>query len=227
MSAVELAVKKAGKLSDRQARELLGWLGKRQSKGTSLKRVARTTRPQSQGRHSMRELMAWPDSVRGTTDWQPPRMPDDLVKPVRLWPSCWTRTPSAKQGNSGPIRDFSTGGRTRRGAPFRHHHHPGRSMERLSQPQPEHPDYESIKRFVTDLPRKYRVLNFDARAATIWGGMTAPVNGLLLLCNSFIAAIVRSQGSRVIAHASRHFCGWTAKQLILGNNLRRPMKDLM
>ena len=30
------------------------------------------------------KLKAWQDSVRGTTDWEPPRMPDDLVKPVRL-----------------------------------------------------------------------------------------------------------------------------------------------
>jgi predicted nucleic acid-binding protein len=38
---------------------------------------------------------------------------------------------------------------------------------------PNHPDYNSIKRFATDLPRKYRVLNFDTRAAAIWGEMTA------------------------------------------------------
>ena len=39
--------------------------------------------------------------------------------------------------------------------------------------EPNHPDYDSIKRFATDLPRKYRVLNFDARAAALWGEMTA------------------------------------------------------
>jgi hypothetical protein len=32
----------------------------------------------------MQKLKAWQDSIRFTTDWQPPRMPDDLVKSVRL-----------------------------------------------------------------------------------------------------------------------------------------------
>ena len=35
--------------------------------------------------------------------------------------------------------------------------------------RPDHPDYDSIKKFATDLPRNYRVLNFDTRAAAIWG----------------------------------------------------------
>jgi len=35
---------------------------------------------------------------------------------------------------------------------------------------PHHPDYASIKRFTAELPRKYRVLNFDSRAAEVWGG---------------------------------------------------------
>lgn len=34
---------------------------------------------------------------------------------------------------------------------------------------PDHPDYDSIKSFASDLPRNYRVLNFDSRAAAIWG----------------------------------------------------------
>lgn len=33
VSTVELAIRKVKKLSDRQARELLGWLAERQSKG--------------------------------------------------------------------------------------------------------------------------------------------------------------------------------------------------
>ena len=33
--------------------------------------------------------------------------------------------------------------------------------------QPERPDYERIKRFASDLARRYRILNFDARAAAI------------------------------------------------------------
>jgi hypothetical protein len=83
VSTVELAVKKVKKLSARQTRELLGWLTARQPNGTSLKQTARTSRRESTARRSMQKLKAWQDSIRFTTDWQPPRMPDDLVKPVR------------------------------------------------------------------------------------------------------------------------------------------------
>lgn len=84
MSTVELALRKVKKLSDHQARELLGWLSKRKSNETSLKQPSRTSRHKPKDRPSMQKLKAWQDSVRFTTDWQPPRMPDDLVKPVRL-----------------------------------------------------------------------------------------------------------------------------------------------
>jgi hypothetical protein len=84
VSAVELVVRKVRKLSDRQARELLGWLDKQRSCGSARQRSTPSSRPKSKARRSMRELMAWYDSVRGTTDWQPPRMPDDLVKTLRL-----------------------------------------------------------------------------------------------------------------------------------------------
>ena len=84
MSTVELAVRKVKKLSVPEARELLGWLTARQSNGISLKTASRTARRKTTVRRSMQKLKAWQDSVRGTTDWQPPRMPDDLVKPVRL-----------------------------------------------------------------------------------------------------------------------------------------------
>jgi hypothetical protein len=70
MSTVELAVKKVKKLSVPQARELLGWLEGRQANGTAAKSTAR---------QRMKKLKSWEDSVRGTTDWEPPRMPDDLV----------------------------------------------------------------------------------------------------------------------------------------------------
>jgi hypothetical protein len=74
MSTVELAVRKVRKLSARQARELLGWLGTRQTlqrarKSPAARRAVATRR--------MKKLMAWHDSVRLTTDWEPPRMPDD------------------------------------------------------------------------------------------------------------------------------------------------------
>jgi hypothetical protein len=84
MSAVELAVKKVRKLSARQARELLGWLTAHQPNGTSLKKPARRPRRKASVRRSMQKLKAWQDSIRFTTDWEPPRMPDDLVKPFRL-----------------------------------------------------------------------------------------------------------------------------------------------
>jgi hypothetical protein len=84
MSTVELAVRKVKKLSVGQARELLGWLTARQPSGAALKPPTRASRRKTTARRSMQKLKAWQDSVRGTTDWQPPRMPDDLVKPVRL-----------------------------------------------------------------------------------------------------------------------------------------------
>ncbi len=70
---------------------------------------------------------------------------------------------------------------------------------------PSHADYESIKSFATDLPRKYRVLNFDSRAAAIWGELTALADGPLPLRDSFIAAIVRSRGQRVVTRDTAPF----------------------
>ena len=84
MSAVEIAVKKVKKLSARQARELLDWLAERQPNGTSRQQPSKTSRRKPTVRRSMQKLKAWQDSIRFTTDWQPPRMPDDLVKPFRL-----------------------------------------------------------------------------------------------------------------------------------------------
>jgi len=70
---------------------------------------------------------------------------------------------------------------------------------------PTHQDYERIKRIATDLPRKYRVLNFDSRAAAIWGEMTAHAGGPLPLRDSFIAAIVRSRGQRIVTRDTAPF----------------------
>lgn len=64
--------------------------------------------------------------------------------------------------------------------------------------QPGHPDYSRIKAFADDLPRRYRILNFDARAAAMWGRMTAEVAQPLPLRDSFIAAIARSRGFAVV-----------------------------
>ena len=71
--------------------------------------------------------------------------------------------------------------------------------------QPEHPDYVRIRIFASDLPRKYRVLNFDARAAAIWGEITALAPGPLPLRDSFIAAIVRSRGYRIVTRDAAPF----------------------
>jgi len=84
MSTVELAVRKVRKLSNRQARELLGWLEERQPNGTAHRHPSRTARGKRKIHPSMKNLLAWYDSIRGTTDWEPPRMPDDVAKPVRL-----------------------------------------------------------------------------------------------------------------------------------------------
>ena len=61
-----------------------------------------------------------------------------------------------------------------------------------------HPDYSRIKAFANDLPRRYRVLNFDARAAAMWGRMTADCAQPLPVRDSFIAAIARSRGFMVV-----------------------------
>jgi hypothetical protein len=84
MSAVELTLKKVKKLPASQARELLGWLDKQPANGTTAKRHRRPWWRQGTARQRMKKLKAWQDSVRLTTDWEPPRMPDDLVKPYRL-----------------------------------------------------------------------------------------------------------------------------------------------
>jgi hypothetical protein len=83
MSAVELAVKKVKKLSAPQARELLDWLDKHQGNGKSSVRPRRTS-GQSALTRRKQKFKEWHDSIRGTTDWELPRMPDDLVKPFRL-----------------------------------------------------------------------------------------------------------------------------------------------
>ncbi len=79
MSTVELAVKKVKKLSARQARELLGWLDKQHTNGKAAKRRSKPWWRKGTARQRMKKLKAWEDSVRLTTDWEIPRMPDELV----------------------------------------------------------------------------------------------------------------------------------------------------
>lgn len=84
MSAVELAVSKVSKLSAQEARELLAWLAARPAQNPATNPVSRPARRKTTARQRMKKLQAWHDSVRGTTDWEPPRMPDDLVKVAPL-----------------------------------------------------------------------------------------------------------------------------------------------
>jgi hypothetical protein len=80
VSAVELAIKEVKKLSPSQAQELLNWLGARPLNGIAARPAKRTSRRKRASRPSMKKIKAWYDSIRFTTDWEPPRMPDDLVK---------------------------------------------------------------------------------------------------------------------------------------------------
>ncbi len=59
-------------------------LVKHESATRRVRRSSPATPRKRQARRSMRSLMAWYDSIRGTTDWEPPRMPDDLVRRVSL-----------------------------------------------------------------------------------------------------------------------------------------------
>jgi toxin FitB len=71
--------------------------------------------------------------------------------------------------------------------------------------RPNHPDHGRIKAFVTDLPRQYRVLNFDARAAAIWSRIAAQATGPLPLRDSLIVAIALSRGFRVVTRDTGPF----------------------
>ena len=81
MSAVELAIRKVKGLSPKQAKQLLVWLSAHQTYGQPPRKP---TRRKTHRTKSMRRVMAWYDSFRGTTDWEPPRMPDELVRRVSL-----------------------------------------------------------------------------------------------------------------------------------------------
>lgn len=83
MSTVELAVKKVQGLSETEASALLDWLAQQKPRARVPSATPRPRR-QSKRQQTTNELMAWYDSIRGTTDWEPPRMPDDLVQRVKL-----------------------------------------------------------------------------------------------------------------------------------------------
>jgi hypothetical protein len=84
MSAVELVVQKVKKLSAREARELLDWLRAREARAASARQPSRIAGRKNRTHRSMQRLKAWQDSIRFSTDWQPPRMPDDVVRRALL-----------------------------------------------------------------------------------------------------------------------------------------------
>jgi len=77
MSAVELAIRKVKKLSAKDARELLQWLNARTPK--------RSSASNRKKQWSKKEIAAWHDSIRLTSDWEFPKMPNDLVRKVDLF----------------------------------------------------------------------------------------------------------------------------------------------
>jgi len=76
-----MAIREVKRLSPKQAKKLLAWI--EQLQGTPAIR-ARAPRRKRASARTTQQLMAWYDSVRGTTDWEIPRMPDDLVRRVSL-----------------------------------------------------------------------------------------------------------------------------------------------
>jgi hypothetical protein len=82
VSTVEAAVRKVRSLSESQAKALLDLLAARPA--LLSKAPIRRSGKKGKGRPTMRQIMDWYASIRGTTDWEPPRMPDDLVRRVSL-----------------------------------------------------------------------------------------------------------------------------------------------
>jgi toxin FitB len=70
---------------------------------------------------------------------------------------------------------------------------------------PNHRDYDRIKRFASELPEIYRILNFDSKASEIWGELIAKATAPFPLRDSFIAAIALSRGYRVVTRDSEVF----------------------
>jgi predicted nucleic acid-binding protein len=70
---------------------------------------------------------------------------------------------------------------------------------------PSHREYDRVKQFASGLDKLYRVLNFDRRAAAVWGEIVSKANGLLPLRDSFIAAIVCSRGHRIVTRDEAPF----------------------
>ena len=89
--------------------------------------------------------------------------------------------------------------------------------------EPNHLDYKRIKAIAMELPRTYRVLNFDLRAAVVWGELTANASGPLPLRDSFIGAIARSRGYRSLRATWRLSSAWAAKCSTRGSERARRL----
>ena len=79
MSSIEIAVRKVKDLSESQARDLLDWLAARPERSRVRRRLPQGVRHKRKTCPSMRKLRTWYDSIRGTKDWDPPRMPPEVV----------------------------------------------------------------------------------------------------------------------------------------------------
>jgi len=66
------------------------------------------------------------------------------------------------------------------------------------------------KDFATDLPRKISRAEFDARAAAIWGELTAQATALPCAILSSQRLFV-SRGHRIVTRALRHSSAWAAR----------------
>jgi hypothetical protein len=84
VSAVESAIEKVRALSTREARELLTWLEAKSANDANRRKSGGRGGAKRIRRHSTKQLLKWYDSVRLTTDWEPPKMPNDSVKPISL-----------------------------------------------------------------------------------------------------------------------------------------------
>jgi hypothetical protein len=81
VSAVETAIKKVKGLSESQAKELLGWLAAHKLRSPLKKRPTQPRRKRKRY-PTTPEILAWHASIRRTTDWEPPRMSDEMVPGV-------------------------------------------------------------------------------------------------------------------------------------------------
>ncbi len=84
MSTVQLAVKKVRSLSDTQAQALLDWLAQQEVARHAPARKRAAPRRKPKRKQTMKDLKAWLDTVRGTTDWLPPRMQEYCERCAKL-----------------------------------------------------------------------------------------------------------------------------------------------